>query len=134
MRCAILNAAALSAVLAVMACTGGQIDPTKTVALGQKATAAIQSADPVIGAACQVVANLDGGFQAVVAAGKVDATGQTYEKSVMQIHDALCTGGPPGDVADALARLWYAAGAITGVTPGAATATPGKTPPSASPT
>lgn len=134
MRRAALYAVAACGVLALVACTGGEFDPTKTAALAQNANAAIQSADPVIDAACRVVTSLDGGFQAVALAGKVDATGQNYEKSVMQIHDALCAGGPPDNVADTLARLWYAAGAITGVTPGLAGTAPDKTAPAASPT
>jgi hypothetical protein len=117
MKNALLIAAA-SAALA--ACTSGQIDPAKVGAAEQSADAALQSADPVIDAACKAVTNLDGGFQTVATSGAVDATGVAYEKSVMQIHDALCTGSAPSDVADALSRLWYAASAITGVTPGKA--------------
>jgi hypothetical protein len=111
-----------AAMLVLAACSSGQIDPVKLAAAEQRASAAIQSADPVIAAACTVVSSLDTGFQATAAAGKVDATGIAYEKTVMQIHDALCTGGAPSNVADTLARLWYAASAITGVTPGKAAA------------
>jgi hypothetical protein len=105
------------AVVALAACTNGQVDPVKVGGLEEKANAAIQSADPLVNAACNVVTGLDAGFHAVAAAGKVDANGVGYEKSVMQVHDALCTGGAPSDVADTLARLWYAASAISGITP-----------------
>ena len=47
----------------------------------------------------------------------LDGQGIAYEKTVMQVHDDLCSGGSPANVADALARLWYAGTAIAGLTP-----------------
>jgi hypothetical protein len=105
------------ALIALAACTNGQIDPGKVAGAENQVDSAIQSVDPVINAACNAVTGLDRGFQTVAAAGKVDATGIAYEKTVMQIHDALCDGGAPANIGDTLARLWYAASAITGVTP-----------------
>jgi len=106
-----------AAVLALAACTGGQIDTAKVADAGRRADAAVQAADPVIDAACKVVTNLDATFRAVAANGSVDAKGIAYEKTVMQVHDDLCSGGSPANVADALARLWYAGTAIAGLTP-----------------
>jgi hypothetical protein len=105
------------------ACTGGQIDPTKVADAEQRADAAVQAADPVIDAACKAVANLDAGFRDVAAAGTVDAKGIAYEKTIMQVHDELCGGAAPANVAEALARLWYAASAIAGLTPAASSKT-----------
>jgi hypothetical protein len=107
------------AMLLLAACTGGQIDPAKVAGAEQRADAVVQAADPVIDAACKAVANLDAGFRDVAAAGTVDAKGIAYEKSIMQVHDQLCGGGAPANVADALARLWYAASALAGLTPAA---------------
>jgi hypothetical protein len=106
-----------AAVLALAACTGGQIDTAKVASAEQRADAAVQAADPVIDAACRAVTNLDATFRAVAANGSVDAKGIAYEKTVMQVHDDLCGGGSPANVADALARLWYAASAVAGLMP-----------------
>jgi hypothetical protein len=109
----------VAALLLLAACTGGQIDPAKVAGAEQRADAAVQAADPVIDAACNAVANLDAGFRGVAAAGTVDAKGIAYEKTIMQVHDELCGGAAPANVAEALARLWYAASAIAGLTPAA---------------
>ncbi len=111
------------AVLLLAACTGGQIDPAKVAGAEQRADAAVQATDPVIDAACKAVANLDAGFRDVAAAGTVDAKGIAYEKSIMQVHDELCGSSAPANVADVLARLWYAASAIAGLTPAATSKT-----------
>ena len=114
MRCVPMTAVVL---LALAACSNGQIDPVKIAGAEQRADAVVQSADPVIDAACKAIVSLDSTFHTVAAHGGVDAKGVAYEKTVMQIHDELCGGGPPANVADALARLWYAASAIAGLTP-----------------
>ena len=106
----------VAALLLLAACTSGQINPAKVAGAEQRADAAVQAADPVIDAACKTVANLDAGFRDVAAAGTIDANGIAYEKTIMQVHDALCGGAAPANVADALARLWYAASAIAGLT------------------
>jgi len=111
------------AALLLAACTSGQIDPAKVAGAEQRADAAVEAADPVIDAACKAVANLDAGFRGVAAAGSVDAKGIAYEKSIMQVHDELCGGSAPANVAEALARLWYAASAIAGLTPAATSKT-----------
>jgi hypothetical protein len=117
------RALVLTALLALAACTGGQIDTAKVATAEQRVDAAIQAADPVLDSACKAVTNLDAAFRRVAANGSVDAKGIAYEKTVMQIHDDLCSGGSPANVADALARLWYAASAIAGLTPAATTKT-----------
>ena len=109
----------VSTLLLLGACTGGQIDPAKVAGAQQRADAAVQAADPVIDAACKAVADLDAGLHDVAAAGNVDAKGIAYEKSIMQVHDELCGGAAPANVAEALAKLWYAASAIAGQTPAA---------------
>ena len=108
-----------AAVLLLAACTSGKIDQVKVAGAEQRADAAVQAADPVIDAACKAVANLDAGFREVAAGGSVDAKGIAYEKTIMQVHDELCAGTAPANVADALAKLWYAASAIGGLTSGA---------------
>jgi hypothetical protein len=107
----------IAPLLLLAACMGGQIDAAKVAEVERRADAAVRAADPVIDAACKAVANLDAGFRDVAAAGTVDAKGIAYEKTVMQVHDELCGGAAPENVAEALARLWYAASAIAGVTP-----------------
>jgi hypothetical protein len=112
------RALVVAAVLALAACTGGQIDTAKVADAAQRADAAVEAVDPVIDGACKAVTNLDAAFRTVAANGSVDAKGIAYEKTVMQVHDDLCNGGSPANVADALARLWYAASAIAGLMPG----------------
>ena len=107
----------VAALLGLVACTGGQIDTAKVADAEQRADAAVKAADPVIDGACKAVSNLNAAFRAVAANGSVDAKGIAYEKTVMQVHDDLCSGGSPANVADALARLWYAASAIAGLVP-----------------
>src|SRR5690242_15162242 len=113
----------VAALLLLAACTGGQIDSAKLAGAEQSADAVVQAADPVIDAACKTVAALDVAFRDVAAAGTVDAKGIAYEKTIMQVHDELCGGGAPANVADALAKLWYAASAIGGLTPAATSKT-----------